>query len=195
MGRGVERKFFDTIRIPNVPGTGGTIFSPSINLLPQGADAFERIGLKATIVSIHFRFLQFCLSNNVIDATGDAHRIIVYLDRQANGAAATPAQILEAPVSISSFNNLENSNRFHILMDKTSSFGSMAGGISAAQATNPTFKVLKWNKRCRIPIRFGGATGALTEIQSNNIGVLIVSANAATSCNIRYTARIRFTDM
>lgn len=195
MGVRPERKYFDTIRAANIPGTGGTIFSPSLNLIPQGATQTERVGLKCTVVSIHLRIVQFVTSAAVASATGDAHRIILYLDTQTNGAPATPAQILTAPIDINAFNNLEFSPRFRILMDKTSPIHTTAGGLNAAVgSSSPNYLIRKYNKKCRIPLRFSGATGAITELQSNNLGVLILSAAASANCLVAYTARIRYTD-
>lgn len=196
MGGRPERKFFDTVRAANIPGTGGTIFNESLNLIPQGATTSERVGHKCTIVSIHMRISQFVTSSAVPGDTGDAHRIIVYLDRQCNGAAATPSNILAAAVNINAFNNIENSSRFRILLDKVSSIHTTAGGIGpGVDGTSPRYLLRTWNKKCRIPLYFSGATGQITELRSNNIGVLIVSADANANCVVAYTARVRYTDV
>lgn len=194
MGVRPERKFFDTIRAANIPGTGGTIFSPSLNLIPQDATQSGRIGLKCTIVSIHLRLINFNTVAAVPAALADAHRVILYLDTQANGAPATPTQILTAPVDINAFNNLEFSGRFRIIMDKIITFGSTAGGVGPAQDGVSNYRLRKLNKKCRIPLRFSGATGAITELQSNNLGVLVIAAAAAANCLTAYTARIRYVD-
>lgn len=47
-----------------------------------------------------------------------------------------------------------------------------------------------------IPIVFNGATGVLTEIKSNNIGVYcIIEAEAGVSCEFEMNCRVRFSEL
>lgn len=126
-------------------------------------------------------------------ASGDTVRVIMFLDKQANGATAAVTDILET-ASFLSFNNLANSGRFQTLLDKTVTLNYMtlasdgAGLVSSANK----FTDFSFHKRCNIPIEFSATTGAITEIRSNNIGVLLISraASSALFSNIR----IRFSD-
>lgn len=148
-----------------------------------------------TIVSLHIRFTYFINPTAVPAGTSDVYRVIVYLDRQCNGAAATAAQILEGgagAVDIQSFNNLENSARFRTLKDKLLTISPTAnvdGGGSSANKVS----MYSLNMRCNYPVEFSGATGNIAEIRSNNIGVLILSHGAVATGNIGYRARIRYT--
>ena len=67
--------------------------------------------------SINWRFSIFRgASSSVVSA--DEVRVILYLDKQTNGAAAGITDILESD-DFQSFNNLANKSRFRTLMDRT----------------------------------------------------------------------------
>ena len=47
-------------------------------------------------------------------------------------------------------------------------------------------------KTCNMPIEYDSTTGAITEIRSNNIGVLLLSRNGV--CTFGSKFRVRFSD-
>ncbi len=189
-------KWFDTLRIQNQAAQNGTIFSSSLNAIPQGVGESERTGRKCTVKQLTIRFHLNANSAVLPGATGDLYRIIVYLDKQTNGAAATAPLILEGnggAVNLLSFRNLENTARFWTLYDKTHKISS-PGGVGEFNASVPTFKWIKVSKKCDIPIEFSGTTGNIAEIRSANIGVMVLSLAGAANVTIGYTARVRFVD-
>lgn len=193
-----EKKFFEVRRVENTPGTGGTIFNDSLNEVAQGAAENERVGRKITITDLLIHFQMRCTTSTTATAIADSFRFIVYVDKQTNGAAATAAQILDgggAGVDIRSFRLLENASRFRILYDKVHPIESSGGGVGAADNSVPKVRQFSVYKKLKLPIEFSGATGDISEIRSNNIGVLILSTNAAANCLASYTARIRYTDI
>jgi hypothetical protein len=193
-----EKKFFEVRRAENTPATTGTIFDDSLNEVAQGAAENERVGRKMTITDLLIHFQLRVTTSTTASAVADSFRYIVYVDKQANGAAATPGQILEAGgagVDIRCFRLLENASRFRILYDKIHSIESNGGGVGAADNSVPKARHFSVYKKLKLPIEFSGATGAIAEIRSNNIGVLILSTNAAANCVTGYTARIRYTDI
>ncbi len=187
-----ELKFHDVDLDDAVIAGPGTI-TPSINLIAQGATESQRIGRKCVLKSIMWKYR---MSLPEVDAAGtfgpsDLVRVIMYLDKQCNGATAAVTDILESD-DFQSFNNLANKNRFVKLMDKSYTFNYQAGGsdgagvISGAQVDmNETFY-----HKCNIPLEFDAATGAITEIRSNNIGVLLLSRNGV--CAFGSKIRLRF---
>ena len=62
-------------------------------------------------------------------AASNLVRIIVYLDRQCNGAAAGVTDLLES-ASYLSFRNLANQSRFKFLYDKTIPINVVASTIT-----------------------------------------------------------------
>ncbi len=187
-----EMKFFDTTRAFAAPSATGTIMNLSLALVPQGVTEATRIGRKYTIRHVgmkgHFRLVN----GTAAATTGDRVRVIVYQDKQTNGATAAVTDILETAV-VDSFYNLANQGRFNILMDRQVVTNSMGG---AGNGTSDTFaevyKLFNFNKRCTIAIENSTTDGAVTGMRSNNIGVLAISHAALTEFG--YTSRIRFTD-
>lgn len=194
-GKNAEKKFFDTTRASHIPAQAGTISNLSLNLIPQGTTESQRIGRKCVIKSLFIK--GYILSNATSDEnkTSDRMRIIVYQDKQCNGATAAVTDILET-AAINSFRNLAESGRFKILKDKTYVTGSPGGSYNG---TNDLWAAKYVNLRINfanlnIPLEFNSTTGAITEIRSNNIGILALSELGTPSQTLAYTARVRFSD-
>jgi len=188
-----EVKFFDA----ELFGTGGQAtvipaagtITPSINLVSQGVTERTAVGRKYTIKSIHVKFFMDLPSTIDPDDTTDSIRLVVYLDTQANGATALVADLLQDATVWNSFNELSNSLRFKILMNKTvtlTSRGSDASTFAKVQ-TNRMF-----NKKCNIPIEYTLTGGAIGTIQSNNIGIMAITEGGLIRLLVQ--TRIRFTD-
>ncbi len=174
------------------PGLGGTA---SCNTIPQGVTEVQRIGRKCTIRQINWRWtIELAEIDGGTDPQNvEAVRVILYLDKQANGATSTVAGILESD-DYQSFNNLANKSRFRILMDRNYVMTSPAGGGNGTNsdwcgniATDSLYK------KVNIPIEFDSTTGAITEIRSNNIGVLLLS-KGGNLCSFASKMRLRFSD-
>jgi len=190
-GQRPEHKFLDTVGI-STPTPAGLVNPGSLNLIPQGVTESERVGRKCTIRQVTVRACLNLQPTTDQTDTSDTSRIIVFLDKQANGAVAVPSDILEQ-AALASYFNLENSSRFVILVNKffpinTTAAGTGVGGNSTAD--NTIF--WQWGKRCNIPVEFSGVTGAIGEVRSNNIGILTV--NAFTNVIITTRSRVRFSD-
>ncbi len=184
-----ELKFFDTVVAGTALATTGIITSPSLNIVPQGTTESQRVGRKMIIKKIGMRFLlQF---NSSTTETADVVRIIVVLDKQANGAAFAITDVLET-ASEGSFNNMANKNRFTILMDRYESINKIN---DIGTNINEYTQSWSWFKSCDIPIEFDNSvtTGALTSQTSNNIAVFGITLNS-TTLSLGYTCRIRYYD-
>ncbi len=191
-GVGGEMKFHDLAVDDTAIATGGTIASLSLNLIAQGTTESERIGRKCTIRSVNIRFEVRLPTQTAGASASDVARIIVYQDKQANGATAAVLDILKT-ADYQSFNQLSNKSRFRTLMDRTYDVNSLAGGgDGTTEDYGQTIISDTLFKKVNIPIEFNGATGAITEVKSNNIGILTISrtGNAAFASNVR----LRFSD-
>lgn len=182
-----ELKFHDTTPAITVPNTG-SIVSNSLIAIAAGTGESQRIGRKITVRSINLRFTGVLTSSAVPAQTDDGLRVVLYHDKQANGAAATVTDILETAAYLS-FNNLSNKNRFRILMDKTVDISATAA-FSAASLQHG--KTKSWYMKCNIPVEYSSVTGALSEIRSNNLGILVISDNGQVDFNSQ--VRIRYSD-
>lgn len=191
---GGELKFFDTNKATQASATAGVIHNLSLNLVPQGVTESTRVGRKCTIRKM---FIKGEMTLPPTATSGEADntvRLIVYCDKQANGATAAVVDILET-ASPFSFRNLANSQRFQILYDNrwAMTAGAVFGGTGAPVSVT---KRISFNisKNMNLPIEFSDTTGAIGEIRSNNIGVLSVCEAALVLPTVRYTSRIRFSD-
>ncbi len=191
-GANAEMKFFDLTIDDAVIGTGANIVQDSCNKIPQGVTESTRIGRKCTVKAINWRFTM-TLDSNANFANGqDVVRVILYLDKQCNGATAVNTQILESS-NVHSFNNLANKSRFRTLMDRTYDLYKFGGAPSgAAYATGEYGVTDSLYKKCNIPIEFDNTTGAITEIRSNNIGVMLCTFTGIASFTSKM--RLRFSD-
>ncbi len=196
-----ELKFLDQDIDDAVIVTTGTVFlngstEASLLRIAEGNGESGRIGRKITIKSINWRF-----TIDVPEADGvanpqnsDTVRVILYLDKQTNGAAAAITDILET-ASFQSFNNLSNSKRFRTLLDRTYTINVKAGGSNgttsdwAQNRIDDTFF-----KKVNIPIEYANTAtdGSLATIRSNNIGLLLISGTGVAGFQSKM--RLRYSD-
>ncbi len=193
-GTGGELKFHDIDIDDAAIASNGNIAEDSCNAIAQGVTEVTRVGRKCTIRSINWRFtIQGTIQVNTATPANDTVRVILYLDKQCNGATATVTDILESD-DIHSFNNLANKGRFRTLMDRTYSVAVIVATGSDATAewkggiVDDTFF-----KKVNIPIEFDSTTGAITEIRSNNIGLLLLSVAGTSSFASKM--RLRYSDI
>lgn len=188
-----ELKFHDLDVDDAVVATNGTIAQASCNIIAQGTTDSTRIGRKVTIKSINWRFRIGNTNVNQATARCPVVRVVLFLDKQCNGTAATVTDILETD-NYQSFNNLANKSRFVILFDRTYKVENAAGawdGTGTDWAANVTMG--SFYKKCNIPIEYDSTTGAITECRSNNLGVLLLSDQGTASFESKM--RLRYTDI
>ncbi len=189
-----ELKFLDVDLDDGVVASAGSVIA-SINLIPQGATESQRVGRKCTIraISCRYRCVLPQIDAAATPGNGDTCRFIVFQDKQCNGATATVTGILES-ANYKSFYNLANQGRFKILEDSLiqQNFNGLASDGAGVVSSGMVQEDHIWKKAVTIPVEFDGATGAITEIRSNNVGVLLISTAGTTNFNSKF--RIRFSD-
>lgn len=177
-----------------VSGTTGDIID-SINHIPQGTNENQRIGRKVRIRRIQWRYtLTIPTESNEATPPGrDSVRVIMYWDKQTNGAASTTDDILQSQ-DYKAYRNLTQGTRYEILYDKMHSMNYM--GLTSAAANDFSTSAMGRNysfyKKCDIPVEFNDTQGDMTEIRTNNIGVLCISENGITIMKNHF--RIRYSD-
>ncbi len=196
-GGRVEKKFHDVDLDDAVIAAVGTI-TDSINKIPQGVTEKTRIGRKAVLTAINWRYNITLPEQNAVatPVLSDTVRVIMYLDKQCNGATATIADGIVETANFQTFNNLANKDRFKILHDKliTINYTTLASHGFAADTfeQGEVQRNGSFYKKCYLPIEFDSTTGAITEIRSNNLGVLIFSKSGIAGFDSKI--RLRFTD-
>ncbi len=189
-----EIKFHD-VDLDDAVIAAGCNVTPTINIIAQGVTESERVGRKCTITQIQWRWRCFLPEQDAVadPAMADGVRMIVFQDKQANGATAVNTDILETN-DWQSFRNLANVGRFNILFDHNLTLNYLtlasdgAGLVSSASvhAEGTFFKV------CDIPLEFNAAAGTIDEVRSNNIGVMLCGSNGIMGFDSKF--RLRFSD-
>lgn len=191
-----ELKFHDIDIDDAAIATNGTIAEDSCNGIAQGVTESQRVGRKCVIRSINWRWTIRKPSITSVGFGSDCVRVILYLDKQCNGATASVTDILESD-DYQSFNNLANKGRFKILMDR--SYNVNSPGAAGDGVANDLVSVEmndSFYKKCNIPLEFDSTTGAITEVRSNNLGVLLLSRDGTnTTVSFASKMRLRFSDI
>lgn len=185
-GGGVELKFKDTSFVGTFLSLGQV---ESMGPIAEGNGESGRIGRKITIRKIGFRLAISMASTATATETDDVCRVIIIQDKQANGAKPIVDDVLES-TDFLSFNNLANSSRFKVLMDRF--YDINAATSIGATATGQLTIHDSWFKECMIPIEYDGTDGSISTVRSNNIVILLIGFRQ----NATYTVelRVRYSD-
>lgn len=169
----------------------------------QGVEPDQRIGRKFVVKSMSMRLeVQFHDNNNsyatLHDAVANANdrvRIIVFVDKQCNGAVVTISDLLkeiDGQVSIDSFRNMENMGRFKVLADKWVDSDNKTVILAGNSYHFPKERrtVNMYFKNLNIPHEFDQTTGSITGCRTNCLYLFAISDKGNTI--IQYNVRIRF---
>ncbi len=178
--------------------TAGSIAQASFLTIAQGTTESTRIGRKLIVKSFHMRYaISLPLQQDAADiGAGDVVRVILYQDKQANGAAATVTGILES-ADYQSFNQLANKSRFRTLYECVHNINRMVAGTDGANTVGSPV-VLNGgnviNLKLNMPIEYDNTAtdGSIATMRSNNIGLLLISGSG--TAGFLSSARVRFSD-
>jgi len=188
-----EVKFKDTTKAQTALASAGTIFNDTLVGMVEGNTDSTRIGNRTTVKSVMLRGTAKMAATAAATDTSQTVRIIVYLDRQANGATAAVADIL-ASADYRSFNNLDNSDRFRTLAEETIDMTlSGATPSGAAYTYGETKQSFFLKAKLNLDIKYKGNAGTVADLSSSNIGVLVISETDGLG-TLGYIARVRYTD-
>jgi len=166
-----------------------------LNLVTLGALNSQRIGNQIRISDINYR-LKFDWTPLVFagQATMPALRLMIVLDKQANGAAPAIEDVLTAG-GTTAFRNMQQVTRFQVLHEDTFQFDTMIGA-STAQAHGQAYKI--WGKKAmNIPILFNdtvaGVAPTIANVKTNCIHMFLIFSGVIQS-DLTYsgTVRIKF---
>jgi len=185
-----ELKVIDTDQaLSTTVAVGGTI--TLINGIAQGTDYNQRIGRKILMKSIFSKF--FLVPNSTLNQVqGNIVRVMVFYDSQTNGSAPAVSDVLTTGVYDSPL-NLNNRDRFKIIIDKYYTMGAAVYTSGALTAGSPYPTYCKKFKKCSLEVVFGGTGATVGSIQSGGLFMLTIAAiDSITWCDTYH--RVRFLD-
>lgn len=168
-----------------------------LNGIAQGTDYNARIGRMGFWKTITMR-LKFGPANEVNYGVPLAQfvRVLLVVDAQPNGVVMTAAQLLQTP-STQAMANLDNRNRFTILMDKLIKIDPLTSGATpTAGYRGPA--LVKVYKKMSLTTTYSQTTATIGSIASNALYLVLLGDNASTSTATSIACygsiRLRFTD-
>lgn len=188
------QKYLDTDFSSAAVASTGTILAPSLNLLAAGTGPSQIIGREMRIMSISIRF------DMQIDAVASGGtnnrcfwRILLIMDRQANGSAATVTEIFGTSPTVRSHINLAEGRRFHIMKEWLINMSPHIEAGTGAQGAG-AFHYEKWFKDVKIPIYYSTSpSGVIGNVKDRNL-LLVAFEVGDTPHSINGRARIRYID-
>ncbi len=186
----------------------GSVSTGSFLGILQGTQEDRRVGRKCVITDLHWkgrlRVPQYVTDSDLsnMDQLWDNIRLVLYIDKQTNGTAATASVLFQAATEdILSFRNIENSARFTIIHDKTyhiknePRYAEDSSVNVFSWIAGPIVKNFNIHWKGFLPIEYNSTAGSIAEIRSNNIGAIAISENPALGTNnpeIVSRVRLRF---
>ncbi len=191
---GMEYKFLDSAVVGHlltndwdlaiIPVAGN-----ALNAIEQGDGQSERNGRKCTLTSIGVKG-RVVYNPPDVPAVGKQYstvRLLVVWDKQTNGAITGGSRIITniAP-AVFGFRNLEFTQRFVVLMDKTIQINDRYNGSPTRE------EAVSWDfyKKLNIPVLHNGTTGNINNIVDNALNVYCIADGESTYLDMR--ARVRF---
>lgn len=185
-----EQKVVDTAQANYACDTTGSV--TLLNGVANGALFTERIGRKICMTSVQIRGLIYPQDTITTD---NAFRVMIVYDSQPNGALPAVTDVLLAATATSML-NLNNRDRFKVLMDKQGVCGAQDTATATATFNrNPgVINVKKWLKLNHETV-FDGATAAIGDVQTGSLFLLTIGVQAVGGGSLLTASlRVRFTD-
>lgn len=186
---GRELKFIDvTNTFVNIPAAGAVTL---INGVVQGTDFNNRIGRKIVMKSLLSNITLYP-STTAPASTGDFTRLMVIYDTQTNSAATPAVTDILVSADVNSPMNLNNRDRFHVVMDKKYTFYPTAYTAGAITAGNPVTRWCSKYKKHSKDVIFSGTAATIGSIQTGSLLFLYLSKLG--DINMDFYFRTRFHD-
>lgn len=207
--RGPEMKYMDlaeqTTPFVDIGAPPGPNY---LNLVGEGTSYWNRIGSKINMQAVHIRGYV----HNVEPDTGafpSLLRMIVFYDRQPNGAACLFTDVIQGRTNtgVGAVDglqglNIDNKDRFVIIYDKYMyAAGYNAGPPVVLEANNTTGKDgnNEYVLNCYIPLRnlvsiFKSSTLTIADVTTGALGVFFVDARQENRRSATWTSRLCYYD-
>lgn len=190
-----ELKYYDTkVQMPATPtSSGGFYFGKTfntaadanttanlvhVNPIPRGTGPSERIGDKVVMKVFS---MKLCISSPTGSVGSTSYfnciRVVVFLDRQCNGAAPAITDLYDHTTSMDPAlapNRLSNKLRFKIIVNR---MFTMHGGTNGNAYYMEVYKIFKKG----VPVWWTGSAGDITATQTNALWVAFIDDKSNTN--------------
>lgn len=177
-----------------------------LNFSVPGTDINQRVGRKIMCKSIFIRGFISPEGGNTAIVAGTLEtfaqlgRCIVFVDNQPNGAAPAVTDLLAEATSVSQL-NLDNRDRFKVLMDKTFGVPNSVKSFTATGSTCGSYgNCIPFKKYKKIMVETvynAGTAGTIADINSGALYMFWIGnvvAGTGTDTNATISTRVRFED-
>lgn len=190
-----EKKFVDTGFNTAVADNAPAVLP--LNIINEGTSVSQRVGRKVAIKSVQVRGKIVLTGTN---DTGVGCRLMLVWDKQVNGVIATAPDILSDAQGDDpyAFMNLDNRERFVVLMDKQYTFAPMDYATVTPNSPGPiSYNVKKYKSMAPDTYTIFDGTGAGIADISTGALLMVMVSDAANASNVvlpYLRFRIRYTD-
>lgn len=183
-----ELKVTDTATIlVAVPQAGAVSL---LNGMAAGTDYTQRTGRKMVTKSILARFI---MNTALVDAQqGDVVRILIFIDKQTNGALPAVTDVLNSANYLEPM-NLSNRDRFIVIKDMIFTMNPCDYTAAVLTTGAPETKMKKFYKKCSFETIFSGTANTIGSIASGSLLILYISQFNVLS-TLSYNVRTRIVD-
>lgn len=177
------------------------LFSPV-----EGADINNRIGRKVCIKKIAIRGVIEALYRTGVAAmtAGSIARLILYMDKQSNGAQSQAEDLMAAPSvadtdnCLCSYQNTASFGRFKVLVDRSFNLSNGSAVYNGATRDLCGYAMnFKMSRKFVKPliVRFNGTNGGtIADIVDNSFHIIGCCSNTGCVPSLTYECRTVFTD-
>ena len=166
-----------------------------INGIAQGADFNQRIGRKSQMKSILFNGNFFPTASTANAYQGIYMRTVIVYDTQPNSGTFPTGTDIFASNDPNSPLNLNNRDRFQVLIDVRKQLGSFqTDATPKLVAGSPSNAYWNKYKKCNKETVFSGTAATIGSISTGSLYLFFIGDFNGVSM-IDYYTRVRFTDM
>jgi len=195
--KNVERKFFDTTLSFDLDSTAevaSTAATGLMCLVPQGDTESTRDGFQLIATSLQIKGRLFFAAAGLASATlSPLIDIWVVQQSQANGAVGDITDIFDSTNASIAMRDRRNLSSYKILHHFQQSMTPLTGVTTAWNQLTVPYNVFV--KLPNVPITYKGTTGAIAEIETNNIYLVYGSTNGDDVVSFAGQSRLNFTDI
>lgn len=198
-----ETHYLDILKTTTPFITAGTFVC--LNATKEGNASFDRTGRRIVMKSLHLNGIITPNSSAPGSAVSKYGRIIVFYDKQANGAAPALADVLLSESATSSETNvysglrMANRGRFEVIIDERFVFPPITvTTLAISGAVNLTGEEAQVSRFARLKDRVTEYNGTATpptiaEITTGSLYLLVLGETATTAdFNFVWNSRLKF---